>query len=108
VAAKGLDGVLMFQRFADRVSELAGSPVAFALAMGMIVVWVISGFIVGFSDTHQLIINTSTTIVTFLMVFLIQSSQNSDTAALHLKMDEILRAIPEADDTYRGIEKEAT
>jgi low affinity Fe/Cu permease len=98
----------MFQRFADRVSELAGSPVAFALAMGMIVVWVVSGFIVGFSDTHQLIINTSTTIVTFLMVFLIQSSQNSDTAALHLKMDEILRAIPEADDTYRGIEKEAT
>jgi low affinity Fe/Cu permease len=96
----------MFQRFADRVSELAGSPVAFALAMGMIVVWVVSGFIVGFSDTHQLIINTSTTIVTFLMVFLIQSSQNSDTAALHLKMDEILRAIPEADDTYRGIEKE--
>jgi low affinity Fe/Cu permease len=85
-----------FRKFAHTVSGLVGSPWAFILAATVIVVWGITGPIFGFSDTWQLIINTGTTIVTFLMVFLIQNTQNRDAKAIHLKLDELLRAVSEA------------
>ena len=68
-----------------------GSPVTFGLALGIVVVWAVTGPLFGWSDTWQLVINTGTTIVTFLMVFLIQSTQTRDTQALHLKLDELIR-----------------
>jgi len=87
-----------FMRFANKASDLAGSSWAFLLAVAVIAVWAISGPLFGFSDTWQLMINTLTTLVTFLMVFLIQNTQNRDAKALHLKMDEIIRVIGAADD----------
>ena len=81
-----------FRRFAHRVSFLAGSPWAFVLAVLAIVIWACLGPAFQFSDTWQLVINTGTTIVTFLMVFLIQNTQNRDSRALHLKLDELIRA----------------
>lgn len=85
-----------FAQTARKVSNATGSPWAFLVAFSSIIVWLVVGFFVGFSDTHQLIINTGTTIITFLMVFLIQNSQNHDTAALHLKLDEIIRSLDNA------------
>ena len=82
-----------FRRFAHKTSALVGSAWAFILAVVIIVVWGITGPIFGFSDTWQLIINTGTTIVTFLMVFLIQNTQNRDAQAIHLKLDELLRGV---------------
>ena len=81
----------LFTRFAKATSAAAGNPITFGVALGTIIVWGISGPIFGYSDTWQLIINTSTTIVTFLMVFLIQNSQNRDSYALQVKLDELLR-----------------
>ena len=86
----------LFQRIAQRTSRAAGSSWAFATAATIVIVWAISGPIFGFSDTWQLVINTGTTIVTFLMVFLIQNSQNRDTKAIQLKLDELLRAVENA------------
>jgi low affinity Fe/Cu permease len=83
----------VFNRIARHVSSAAGSPWAFAIAFGTIIVWAITGPIFGFSDTWQLVINTGTTIVTFLMVFLIQNTQNRDSRALHLKLDEVIRSM---------------
>ena len=85
-----------FRKFAHVTSELVGSAWAFILAVAIILVWAITGPIFHFSDTWQLIINTGTTIVTFLMVFLIQNTQNRDAKAIHLKLDELLRAVSEA------------
>jgi low affinity Fe/Cu permease len=85
-----------FHKIAQVTSELLGSAWAFLLAVGIIVVWAISGPLFGFSDTWQLVINTGTTIVTFLMVFLIQNTQNRDAKAIHLKLDELIRAVGEA------------
>jgi low affinity Fe/Cu permease len=82
----------LFQRFAHQASTTAGSSWAFALAAFTVLAWAISGPVFGFSETWQLVINTGTTIVTFLMVFLVQNSQNRDTKAIHLKLDELLRA----------------
>jgi low affinity Fe/Cu permease len=81
-----------FRGFASRVSQVFGSPRAFLLAVFVIVVWAVSGPLFHFSDAWQLVINTGTTIVTFLMVFLIQSTQNRDAKAIHLKLDELIRA----------------
>ncbi len=80
----------LFTRFSQWVSLQAGKPVTFVGAAGLIVLWGASGPLFGFGDTWQLVINTSTTIVTFLMVFVIQNSQNRDTAALHIKLDELI------------------
>jgi low affinity Fe/Cu permease len=81
-----------FHWFAARTSLVLGSPWAFFLALAIVVVWLVSGPVFHFSDTWQLVINTGTTIVTFLMVFLIQNTQNRDAKALHLKLDELIRA----------------
>ncbi len=80
-----------FSRFAQTLSQWSGRPLTFALACVLLVGWALSGPFFHFNDTWQLVINTSTTIITFLMVFLIQSTQNRDTDALHIKIDELLR-----------------
>lgn len=81
----------LFRRFAEGTSRQAGKPMAFILAAGLVLLWATTGPLFGYGDTWQLVINTSTTIITFLMVFLIQSSQNRDTAALQIKLDELIR-----------------
>jgi low affinity Fe/Cu permease len=83
----------IFRKFANKTSEIVGSPWAFIAAVAIIVVWGVTGPIFGFSDTWQLVINTGTTIITFLMVFLIQNTQNRDAKAIHLKLDELLRGV---------------
>ncbi len=93
-----------FTWFASRISFFSGQPLAFVLAFGTVVVWAITGPVFGFSDTWQLVINTGTTIVTFLMVFLIQNSTNRDAAAIQAKLDELLRTIPKARPQFIGIE----
>jgi low affinity Fe/Cu permease len=80
-----------FTRFAKRTAQLSGRPVAFGLALGTILAWLVTGPLFGFSDTWQLVINTGTTVVTFLMVFLIQNTQNRDTVAIQIKLDELIR-----------------
>ena len=82
-----------FRTFAARVSDRVGSPAAFIIGLGLIVAWAVTGPLFHYSDTWQLVVNTATTIVTFLMVFLIQNTQNRDARALHLKLDELLRAV---------------
>jgi low affinity Fe/Cu permease len=82
----------VFHKIAHRTADKVGSPWAFCAAAALIVGWAFVGPIFGFSETWQLVINTSTTIVTFLMVFLIQASQNRDARAIHLKLDELIRA----------------
>ena len=80
----------LFTRLAQAVSTWTGKPVTFFVAIALIVAWAASGPIFGFNDTWQLVINTSTTIITFLMVFIIQNSQNRDTAAMQIKLDELI------------------
>lgn len=81
----------MFVLFSKKVATATGHPVSFFIALAVIIVWGVTGPLFDYNDTWQLVINTSTTIVTFLMVFLIQSTQNRDTAALQLKLDELIR-----------------
>jgi low affinity Fe/Cu permease len=95
----------IFDRVAKRIAHLTGYPATFAVACLVIVVWGALGPALGYSDTWQLVINTSTTIVTFLMVFLIQNTQNRDSEALHLKIDELLRALDAADTRLVDLEE---
>jgi low affinity Fe/Cu permease len=95
----------LFTRFAARVAHWAGRPSAFVLCCVLLLIWAATGPIFRFSDTWQLIINTGTTIVTFLMVFLIQNTQNRDGAALQAKLDELIRVTESARDTLIGIER---
>lgn len=81
----------LFTRFSAAVSRIAGRPQIFGIALLIVIVWAVAGPFTGYSETWQLLINTGTTIITFLMVFIIQASQNRDTAALHLKLDELIR-----------------
>ena len=93
-----------FNACAAKTSSGAGHPLTFAVAVGVIVVWAVTGPLFRYSDTWQLVINTGTTIVTFLMVFLIQNSQNRDAAAMQAKLDELLRAVDKAREQFIGIE----
>ena len=93
----------IFTQFANTTAHAAGRPIAFVLCCAVVVAWAVTGPIFGFSDTWQLIINTGTTIVTFLMVFLIQNTQNRDGAALQAKLDELIRASA-AHNAFIGIE----
>ena len=92
-----------FTKFAGAVSKWTGRPLAFILCLTLVVLWAVSGPLFGFSDTWQLVINTTTTIVTFLMVFLIQNTQNRDNAAIQAKLDELIRA-GDSDNEFIGIE----
>ena len=94
-----------FRVFARNASEVLGSAWAFVIAIAVIVVWAMTGHFFHYSDTWQLIINTGTTIVTFLMVFLIQNTQNRDSKAAHLKLDELIRALEGARDHLVDLEK---
>ncbi|HET7091843.1 MAG TPA: low affinity iron permease family protein [Thermomicrobiales bacterium] len=96
----------LFAHFSNRAAELSGHYVTFILAVTIVVFWAISGPLFHFSDTWQLVINTGTTIVTFMMVFLIQNSQNRDSKAVHLKLDELLRSAHDADNSLIEVEDE--
>ncbi len=93
-----------FTRIANSTSAFMGQPIAFIIALSTIIIWGMTGPLFGFSDTWQLVVNTSTTIITFLMVFLIQNSQNRDAAAIQAKLDELIRATADARNAFIGIE----
>jgi len=94
-----------FTKFAKRTAYYAGRPQSFGLALTIIIVWAATGPIFGFNDTWQLVINTGTTIITFLMVFLIQNSQNRDSVAVQLKLDELIRASKAAHNSLMDLEE---
>lgn len=99
---KGLLG--LFDRFSKKVTKATGSPVAFIVALLIVMIWAVLGPVFGFSDTWQLVINTGTTIITFLMVFVIQQSQNKDTLAIQLKLNELIASSEKASNRLVDIE----
>jgi low affinity Fe/Cu permease len=94
----------LFVRFATLTAKIAGKPWTFIACLMIVLTWAVSGPVFRFSETWQLVINTGTTIITFLMVFLIQNTQNRDGAALHAKLDELIHAVRTADERFVGIE----
>jgi len=104
MGAKGAHHGGAFDRLATRAASFAGRPAAFAAACTVLIAWVLAGPLAGFSDTWQLVINTSTTIITFLMVFLIQHSENKNSKALQLKLDELIAATEKASNGLIDIE----
>lgn len=97
----------IFRHLAQWTSRIAGTPKAFFFALLIVAVWAVTGPVFNYSDTWQLVINTGTTILTFLMVFLIQNTQNRDSHAIHLKLDELIRAIKSARNELIDVEDEA-
>ena len=95
---------LLFQKMSNKVTKATGSPIAFIIAATVIIIWGITGPLFGFSDTWQLVINTGTTIITFLMVFIIQQSQNKETTAIQLKLNELIACNERASNRLVDIE----
>ena len=95
----------LFERIANAMARAMGRPMTFVLCVSLVLVWAASGPVFHFSDTWQLVINTGTTIITFLMVFLIQNSQNREGQALQAKLDELIRALNDAQDSFIGLER---
>ena len=93
-----------FNHFAKRTAHAAGQPATFVLALAVLLIWAVTGPVFNYNDSWQLVINTGTTIITFLMVFLIQNTQNRDAVAMHLKLDELIRAVKGARDQLIDIE----
>jgi low affinity Fe/Cu permease len=96
---------VMFARFSHLVAHLAGRPFTFALAVSLVAVWAVTGPLFGFSATWQLVINTATTIITFLMVFVLQNTQNRDGEAVQAKLDDLIFAVKDADNRFVQAEK---
>ena len=95
----------IFTHIATRIANASGQPITFVFALGLIIIWAATGPVFHYSDTWQLIVNTATTVVTFLMVFLIQNSQNRDASAMQAKLDELIRSVDKAREQFIGIEK---